>query len=97
MGDAQGTTYRTVPFVPGDLYNGDTIAMPPYPVLAGTAKFLLLVLRQEWFGPLDHPWTRAELAAIASRVSGATDRTIQRAIDRLLAGGYLVPLERPEG
>jgi hypothetical protein len=96
MGDAYTTTYRTVPFVPGDLYNGDTIAMPPYPVLAGTAKGLLLVLRREWFGPLDHPWTREELAAIAYRVSKATNRTIQQAIDRLIAGGYLVPLEAEE-
>ncbi len=94
MSDA--TRYRTVPFVPGDLYNGDTIAMPPYPVLAGTAKGLLLVLRQAWYGPLDHAWTYQELCAIARRVSGATDRTIHQALARLIAGGYLVPLDSQE-
>jgi hypothetical protein len=94
MSDA--TRYRTVPFVPGDLYNGDTIAMPPYPVLAGTAKWLLLALRREYEVPLAHPLTLPELVAIARRYANTTDRSITSAIKRLIAGGYLQPVASQE-
>ena len=90
------TRYRVVPFVAGDVVNEDGVALPPYTVLAGTAKWLLRALRHASFGPVDTLWTAADLATIAARVAGTTARTIERALMRLHAGGYLVAVDDEE-
>lgn len=90
------TRYRVVPFVEGDVVNEAGIAMPPYSVLAGTAKWLLLRLRQGVCGPLDGSWTSEQLCDIARRTAGTSARTSAHALTRLLAGGYLVAVEDEE-
>ncbi len=93
---APGTCYRVVPCVEGDVASEHGVAMPPYTVLAGTAKWLLFRLRQGVFGPLDAVWTSEQLCVMARRTAGTSERTAARAVTRLLAGGYLVALDAEE-
>jgi hypothetical protein len=90
MPNELATAYRIIPARPGDLQDRWAVPMPPRAALPQLSWYLLFLMRMGYYGPR-HCVTEAQVRRLEP--SYPPD-TLRRALQQLVAAGYLVPLDR---